>query len=113
MLYRFTHLDYKSDLAGIIREDGRDAIIAIARYCRAPGDEPIDLAVAVRDDWQHLGLGKALLAKVVDIGKEQGIYCFWGIIDPQNNTIMKILSELGYRVNYHLRSGLYQVEIHV
>lgn len=113
MLYRFTHINYNSNfaLAGIIQEDNKDAIIAIARYCSTPGDDLIDLAVAVRDDWQHYGIGKALLGKVVDIGKEHGIYRFWGMIDPQNNIIMRILPELGYKVNYHLKSGLYQVEI--
>lgn len=113
MLYRFTHVNYKSEfaLAGIIEEDGKDAIIAIARYAYTPHDNITDLAVAVRDDWQHLGLGKSLLKKIVEIGKEHGIRRFGGMIDPHNKIIMQILLELGYKVKYSLRSGCYQVEI--
>lgn len=59
MLYRFTHINYSSQfaLAGIIEEDGGDTIIAIARYTYSQQDNLAELAVAVRDDWQHVGLG--------------------------------------------------------
>jgi len=115
MLYRFTHINYTSEfaLAGIIKEDGKDAIIAVARYAYTPHDNITDLAVAVRDDWQHFGLGKSLLKKIVEIGKEHGIYRFGGMIDPQNKLIMQILLELGYNVKYSLKSGFFQVEIQV
>jgi acetyltransferase len=113
MLYQFTHLNYNSDfaLAGIIQEDDKDAIIAVARYAYTPHDKLTELAIAVRDDWQHFGLGKPLLQKIVEIGKEHGIYRFEGMLDPQNKIIMRILVELGYQVTYSLKSGFYQVEI--
>ena len=47
-----------------------------------------DLGVAVRDDWHHLGLGKAMLAKIVAIAKDHGISRFTGMMDP-HNTIMR------------------------
>ena len=52
MLHRFTHIDYDSEFAlvSIIKEDGKDAIIAIARYAWTPQDNITDLAIAVRDD---------------------------------------------------------------
>lgn len=113
LLYQFTHINYDSEfaLAGIIEEDNQDAIIAIARYAYTPHDQITDLAVAVRDDWQHFGLGKSLLKKIIEIGKEHGIYRFGGMIDPQNKIIRRILLELGYQVNYTLKNGFYQVEI--
>lgn len=111
MLYRFTHIDYSSEFAliGIVNEAGKDAIVAIARYAYSPEDNVTDLAVAVRDDWQSLGIGKALLKKVVDIGKENGIYRFEGMIHPENKTIMRILLDLGYKLKYSPES--YQVDI--
>ena len=113
MLYQFTHVNYSSEFAlvGISKEDGRDAIIVIARYANSPKDNITELAVAVRDDWQHLGLGKTLLKKIVDIGKENGIYRYSGMMDTENKVIIKILLELGYKVKYSLRGGFYEVEI--
>ena len=76
-----------------------------------PQDNITDLAIAVRDDWQHFGLGKSLLKKIVDIGKEHGIIRFGGMMEAENKIIRQVLAELGYKVNYSLKSGFYQVEI--
>lgn len=113
MLYRFTHIDYNKEFAlvGIVSEGGKDSIIAVARYAYSPDDHLPELAVAVRDDWQNLRLGKELLQKVVEIGKEHGIDRFGGMIDPQNKVIRQILKELGYQVNYTLKGDAFQVEI--
>jgi acetyltransferase len=114
-VYRFTHVDYKMDFAllGLVQEDGKDAVIAVGRYAYDVHTHLTDLAVAVRDDWQHLGLGKSLLAKIVDIGKTNGISIFESLIAPQNEVIKAILTDLGYKVTYSLRSGFFLVEIHV
>ena len=89
MICKFTHVNYNND-----------------------SDEDItDLAVAVRDDWQHLGLGKTLLKKVVDIAKEHGISRFTCMMDSRNHTIKSILSALGYNVQYFSENGVSRVEI--
>lgn len=115
LLHQLIHINYKSEFAlvGIIKEGGKDAIVAIARYAYSSHYNITDLAVAVRDDWQHLGIGKPLLKKVVDFGRENGISCFDGIIHPENRVIMRILTELGYQVKYFSNNGLFQVKIFV
>jgi RimJ/RimL family protein N-acetyltransferase len=113
LLYHLTHIDYDTAfaLAGVVREKGRDVLIAVARYARDPQDDTTDLAIAVRDDWQNLGLGKALLTKLVAIGKERGIPRFVSMMDPQNYIIRQALKKLGYTIKYSSRSGFYEVEI--
>ena len=113
LLYRFTHINYDSEFAlvGVIKEDGKDAIIAVGRYTLELSENFADLAIAVRDDWQHFGLGKLLLASIVDIGKDHSISRFGSIMDPQNDIMKMVLQELGYDVKYYFRDGTYQVEI--
>ncbi len=113
LLYHLTHLDYDSEfaLAALIRENEKDAIIAVARYAHDAKDDFTDLAIAVRDDWQNLGLGQALLLKLVAIGKEHGISRYVSMMDPQNTIIKQTLQKLGYAVKYSFRSGFYEVEI--
>ncbi|MHC1724766.1 MAG: GNAT family N-acetyltransferase [Syntrophobacteraceae bacterium] len=113
MIRRFTHMDYKSEFAlvALIEEQGKNAIIAVARYAFDRDEKKTDLAVAVRDDWQGLGLGKPMLAKIVAIGREHGIFRFQSMMDPENIAMKQILSGLGYEVQYSLRSGFLQVEI--
>lgn len=113
MIRRFTHIDYSSEFAlvAIIREDEKEAILAVGRYAHDPNENLTELAVAVRDDRQHLCLGKPLLAKVVDIAKEHGISRFMGMMDPRNHVIRRILSDLGYDVKYYWESGFFRLEI--
>lgn len=113
LLHQFTHLDYHDSfaIACLVETDNQSEIIAVARYSHDPDEQIADLGVAVRDDWQHLGIGKSLLAKIIMIGKEQGISRFGSMMDPQNDIMKKTLRELGYQVKYYFREGSYQVEI--
>jgi acetyltransferase len=111
--YHLTHIDYDNEFAlvSVVEEDGNDAIIAVSRYALDKDENIADLAVAVRDDWQHFGLGKSLLSKIITVGKEHGISRFGSMMDFQNNIVKKMLQELGYEVKYYFRGGVYQVEI--
>ncbi|MBN2570236.1 MAG: GNAT family N-acetyltransferase [Deltaproteobacteria bacterium] len=113
MLYHFTNVNYDSAFAlvAVIEEDGEDAIIAVGRYAFDPRENVTDFSVAVRDDWQHLGLGKLLLKKIITIGKEHGIPRFVSMIHSENDAIKKTLRNLGYEVKYSLRSGSIFVEL--
>lgn len=107
MLYHFTHVDYESSCAivAVIEEEGREALIAVARYAYDPIEKITDLGVAVRDDWQQLGLGKQLLKKIIRIGKDHGLSRFEAVADPQNLAIRHIFSVLGYDVEFVSRGG--------
>lgn len=115
LLYHLTHVNYDSEFAlvAVVEEKGKAVMIAASRYAYDPDDHMTDLAIVVRDDWQHLGLGKSLLSKIVAIGKEHGIARFGGMMDPRNSIIRQTLADLGYDVKYSLRSGFFQVEIFV
>ena len=71
LLFRSTHIDYNKNfaLAAVIREDGKDAIIAVGRYGYDPKDNVTDFAIVVRDDWQHNGLGKSLLGEILPLAR--------------------------------------------
>jgi acetyltransferase len=113
LLHQFTHLDYRASfaIACLAGAGDKNEIIAVARYSDDPDEHIADLGVAVRDDWQHLGIGKSLLSKIIMIGKERGISRFGSMMDPQNDIMIKTLRELGYQVKYFFRGSSYQVEI--
>ena len=115
LLRQFTQLDYHASfaIACLTEADDQTEIIAVARYSLDPDENIADLGVAVRDDWQHLGIGKSLLSKIIIIGKEHGISRFGSMMDPQNDIMKKTLRELGYQTKYFFRGGSYQVEITV
>lgn len=113
LLFHLTHLDYQSNfaLAAVIREDEKDAIIAVARYGYDPQEHLTDFAIVVRDDWQHCGLGKQLISRIFAIGREKGISRFVSIVDSTNHAMKRILRKVDYTVNYSYEKGFTQVEV--
>lgn len=113
LLFRLTHIDYHKNFAlvAVVAEDGRDAIIAVARFGYDPEEKVTDFAIVIRDDWQRQGLGKFMLRKLYEIGKIHGVSRFVSIIDPTNRGIKQILRRLGYTVKYSYPSGSTQVEV--
>lgn len=115
LLYRLTHVDYDRDFAlvAMIREGGRDSIIAVGRYAYNAFDDETDLAVVVRDDWQRLGLGTALLERVIAIGRENGISRFVSTISPQNYFIRKTLKKVSSDMKSRSCGGFTRLEMTV
>lgn len=115
LLFRSTHIDYHNNFAliAVIREEGKDSIIASCRYGYDAKDHVTDFAIVVREDWQRNGLGKFLLEKIFTIGREHSISHFMSIIDSGNTIIKHTLRELGYTVKYSYRNGSTLVEVFV
>lgn len=115
MLNHFTHIDYETDfsLVALIEDVNREEIIAVVRYMHDPVEKDTDLGLAVRDDWQNMGLGKTLLKILAGIAKGHGITRFTSMMDTRNTRMEKVLRDLGYEVRYSLKSGYYHVEIFI
>lgn len=115
LLFQLTHIDYSSRFAvvAVIQEAGKDAVIAVARYDYDSDKKTTDFAIVVRDDWQHGGLGKALLLKLFAIGKEHGITRLISIISPENHIMKHVLRQLGHPVKYSYAKGCTQAEISI
>jgi GNAT superfamily N-acetyltransferase len=93
MIYRLTHVERPRDIAfaAIARVEGRELIIGISRYGASEDGSECECALAVRDDWQHRGVGTLLLSHLLQVAKARGIKRMWSI-DAANNTRMDELA---------------------
>ncbi len=114
-LFQLTHINYTSNFAlvAVVQEEGKEAIIASARYGYDPEEKVTDFAIVVRDDWQHCGLGQTLLSSLFMIGREHGISRFVSVIDSSNHIMKQMLRNLGHDIKYTYRGGATQVEVFV
>jgi GNAT superfamily N-acetyltransferase len=90
---RFTRVDGRARFA-LVAMRGSD-LVAVARYEGRPGEPGAELAVVVDDALQHRGVGRLMLARLVDVAREAGLRemvadVLWG-----NAAMLNLLRTLG------------------
>jgi RimJ/RimL family protein N-acetyltransferase len=107
----FTDIDHHDHeaLGALNRADGRG--VGIARYVR-DADDPraAEIAVTVVDDWQGRGLGAALLARLSDRARQEGIRRFTALTAADNLAIARLLAKMGADV-IHGEAGTLRYEL--
>lgn len=94
----FTSVDYSSHVALIATTfaGAREAMIGEARYVVDEDDAATcESAVAVADDWQGMGLGRALLVRLADHAASSGIRRMTGDTMATNKAMISLARSIG------------------
>jgi RimJ/RimL family protein N-acetyltransferase len=80
-----------------VREDDDKEIVGVGRF---DVNEPrvAEAAVVVRDDYQHVGLGTAILDRMREIGRGAGLKAFRAEVLAENTRMLDILEANGLDV---------------
>ena len=99
LLHRLTQVDYRTHMALVaeVLREGMPIIIAEARYAVDPENESAELAVVVADDWQGLGLAKALLKRLAGHAAAAGLRRLTGETRASNARIVQLAQRAGSR----------------
>ena len=97
LLQAMTAIDYQVHVALIaeaIDDEGAGRLVADARYVvdDAGGAE---FAIAVADDWQHLGLGSAMLKRLGRHARRQGLQHLEGAVLASNGPMLALMRRWG------------------
>lgn len=109
----FTEIDHHNHEALVAMDQVAGRGLGVARYIRQADDpDGAEVAVAIVDDWQGLGLGTELLSRLVDRGRQEGIRHFTALVAAENAAVVGLLrgSHMGVRVTER-ESGTIQYEI--
>jgi GNAT superfamily N-acetyltransferase len=89
-----TELDHHDHEALLALDAPSRACVGVARFVRVAPDvaEP---AVVVADRWQHRGVGTALLERLADRARAEGITRFSATVLAQNRDAIRLLERLG------------------
>lgn len=72
--------------------------VAVARYIQLPGQpRVVELAAAVADDWQGVGLGSALLAALMQRAHDEGHSTLRASVLAANSRSIAMLRRAGFR----------------
>ncbi len=112
LAHRLAVVDYNDRFALVAtthKPTGKERILGVARYDRVPGTDVAEVAEAVVDEFQHRGLGGALLAILARAAREHGIKTFTLIVLPENQQMLGLLRNMGWIHNARLSGGVYDI----
>jgi acetyltransferase len=100
MLARFTQIDYDREMAFIAVEGeaGREREVGVARYISLPDGETCEFAIVVADDWQARGLGRRMMARLMEVAAARGLKVMEGYVAADNTGMLELCSALGFAV---------------
>lgn len=75
------------------------------------GSDDAEVAFAVADRLQGMGLGTLLLAHLAEVASENGISVFWAEVMPQNHRMLEVFRESGFPVETSSEPGAIRVEL--
>ena len=100
-LARFTQIDYEREMAFIaVGEDdqGVEETLGVARAYADPDNVEAEFAIIVRSDLKGLGLGAALLTKLIDYCRGRGTLRLIGEAFADNDRMLRLARECGFRI---------------
>jgi acetyltransferase len=90
-----TDVDHRRHEA-VVALDDEDRMIGVARYVRTPGDrDSAEVAVVVVDDRQNEGVGTALLDRLTQHARENGIKRYTALVSQDNDIVVNALERAG------------------
>jgi acetyl coenzyme A synthetase (ADP forming)-like protein len=108
---RYCTVDYNTSFAYVAEiGKGQDReIIAIARYHRLPNKRSADVAFAIEDAYQNIGLGTKLIEALVNVARENDISIFEADVLGQNLQMREAFRDYGFHVSNNLKEGVCHV----
>ncbi len=86
----------------VANANGCETIIGEARYAPSVEDPgATEFAVAVADEWQHIGLGTALIGRLVAQACRSRISRLYGDVLQDNRGMLSLAKKLGFRIGAH------------
>jgi len=99
---RFTQIDYEREMAFIAvgeDESGAEETLGVARAHADSDNIEAEFAIIVRSDLKGLGLGAALLTKLIDYCRSRGTRRLIGEAFSDNDRMLRLARDCGFRIS--------------
>jgi RimJ/RimL family protein N-acetyltransferase len=91
-----TEVDHSDHEALVALEPETGHGIGVARFVRSPEDRELaEVAVAVADSWQGRGVGTALLGRLAERARAEGVSRFTAEVLAENSPMLELIDAIG------------------
>ncbi len=73
--------------------------VGVCRYAGAGSARGAEISVAVADDWQHQGLGRKLLGRLIAYARTHGVKRLYSMDSAANDRMRKLGTDLGFTIS--------------
>ena len=96
-----THIDYRRHMAFAITtlSDGIEQFVGVARYVVDAATLGADIALVLADAWQGQGLGRRLLATLLEHARSAGVREAVGLVLATNVAMLRLAHSLGFSLS--------------
>ena len=100
MLARFTQIDYDREMAFIAveGEPSREREVGVCRYIALPDGQTCEYAIVVADEWQARGLGRRMMARLMEVAAQRGLKTMVGYVAADNAGMLDLCAALGFAI---------------
>ena len=108
---RFCTVDYLNTFAFVaeLTQKQRKDIVAIGRYFRLANKNTAEVAFAIEDSCQGIGLGTALLEWLAHVARDRGIASFEADVLCDNRPMMRVFRDYGFHLTSRVESGVFHL----
>jgi acetate---CoA ligase (ADP-forming) len=104
----------RGSYAGVVAgTDGEEKIVALAGYVRLRDPSTAEVAFAVADELQGLGVGTRLLEQLVRRAHQVGIERFVAEVMPDNSAMVRVFEDAGFDVDRELEGGVLEFRFEI
>jgi len=77
--------------------EGGERQVGVCRYAGTDTPAGAEISVAVADEWQHQGLGKVLLRRLIEHARSHGVQRLYSMDAVSNEAMRRLARDVGFR----------------
>jgi len=117
MLSRFTQIDYDREMALIATTqdaNNKTIEIGVTRYTTNPDGKSCEMAIVVRDDYQHQGVASALLNSLIQHAQSKGLHKMEGEVLSENSSMLNLMKQFNFKLKTMVEDrNIVQIELNL
>lgn len=112
-LQEFCVVDYTRHMVVLatIDEAETERVVGIGQFFIEEAQHTAEVGLVVRDDHQNLGIGSELLAYLIHLAKERGLFGFTARVLLENRAMLRLFESTGFAIEKRTAAGMIELRI--